>query len=99
VGEIKDMQGSSVRTKTSPFLKMSLAMIIFGSIGFFSVQTNLPSFELVFVRCVFATLFLSLCWFVTGEYKKDRWERKEIYQVLICGFFLVVTESLSSIKC
>ncbi|WP_243386516.1 DMT family transporter [Bacillus kexueae] len=83
------MQGSSVRTKTSPFLKMSLAMIIFGSIGFFSVQTNLPSFELVFVRCVFATLFLSLCWFVTGEYKKDRWERKEIYQVLICGFFLV----------
>ena len=55
----------------------------------FSVQTNLPSFELVFVRCIFATIFLSVCWLLTGQYKQDKWERKEVIQVLICGFFLV----------
>ncbi|WP_415782956.1 DMT family transporter [Bacillus manliponensis] len=68
---------------------MIASMVIFGSVGFFSVQTNLPSFELVFVRCIFATIFLSLCWLITGQYKQDKWERKEVIQVLICGFFLV----------
>lgn len=70
-------------------LKMTISMIIFGSVGFFSTQTNLPSMELVFVRCIFATLFLGSCWLITGQYKKDKWEKKEFLQVLICGFFLV----------
>ncbi|WP_419465879.1 DMT family transporter [Bacillus spongiae] len=68
---------------------MILSMIIFGSVGFFSVQTNLPSIELVFVRCIFATVFLSLCWLITGQYKQDKWEIKEVIQILVCGFFLV----------
>ncbi|PFR54936.1 EamA family transporter, partial [Bacillus cereus] len=39
-------------SKSMPAIKMILSMSIFGSIGFFSVQTGLPSFELVFVRCI-----------------------------------------------
>lgn len=52
-------------------------MSIFGSIGFFSVQTGLPSFELVFVRCICATIFLALCWLVTGQYKSEQWNKKK----------------------
>lgn len=83
------LQKSFKQEKTVPALKMIASMVIFGSVGFFSVQTNLPSFELVFVRCIFATIFLSVCWLLTGQYKQDKWERKEVIQVLICGFFLV----------
>ncbi len=72
-----------------PALKMILSMSIFGSIGFFSVQTNLPSFELVFIRCICATVFLTLCWIVTGQYKEEKWNRKEVMQILACGIFLV----------
>ncbi|MEC3079006.1 EamA family transporter, partial [Bacillus tropicus] len=43
------LQKSFKQEKTVPALKMIASMVIFGSVGFFSVQTNLPSFELVFV--------------------------------------------------
>ncbi|ARV91354.1 EamA family transporter [Bacillus thuringiensis serovar roskildiensis] len=83
------IQNNFIEKKSLPALKMIVSMVIFGSVGFFSVQTNLPSIELVFVRCIFATIFLSLCWIFTGQYKQDKWERREIIQVLVCGFFLV----------
>lgn len=72
-----------------PMLKMSISMAIFGSIGFFSVKTGLPSFELVFVRCIFATLFLSFCWFITGKHKQEKWNKREFIQIAACGIFLV----------
>ncbi|ATI51584.1 DMT family transporter [Bacillus cereus group sp. BfR-BA-01445] len=75
--------------KSMPAIKMILSMSIFGSIGFFSVQTGLPSFELVFVRCICATIFLALCWLVTGQYKSEQWNKKEVMQILACGIFLV----------
>lgn len=75
--------------KSMPAIKMILSMSIFGSIGFFSVQTGLPSFELVFVRCICATIFLALCWLVTGQYKTEKWNKKEVIQILACGIFLV----------
>ncbi|HFK1456481.1 TPA: DMT family transporter [Bacillus cereus] len=75
--------------KSMPAIKMILSMSIFGSIGFFSVQTDLPSFELVFVRCICATIFLALCWLVTGQYKTEKWNKKEVIQILACGIFLV----------
>lgn len=76
-------------SKSMPAIKMILSMSIFGSIGFFSVQTGLPSFELVFVRCICATIFLALCWLVTGQYKSEQWNKKEVMQILACGVFLV----------
>lgn len=72
-----------------PVFKMSISMTIFGSIGFFSVKTGLPSFELVFVRCICATLFLSLCWVLSGQYKKEKWNKRETAQIIACGIFLV----------
>jgi len=74
----------------SAMLKMTLAMVIFGSIGFFTVNTGIPSEELVFVRCICATLFLGGMWFFTGNYKVEKWSRREVFQTMICGVFLVL---------
>lgn len=75
--------------RSNAALKMIISMIIFGSIGYFTVLSNLPSFELVFVRCMSATLFLTTFWIITGKYKSEKWNKKEILLALACGFFLV----------
>ncbi|WP_404427924.1 DMT family transporter [Ureibacillus chungkukjangi] len=70
--------------------KMSIAMAIFGSIGFFTIHTGIPAVELVFVRCIFATLFLSGMWYFTGGHKTEAWSRREVLQTCLCGIFLVL---------
>lgn len=65
-------------------------MALFGSIGFFTVHTGVPATELVFVRCICATLFLGGLWLVTGGHKTEKWEKKEVIQTIICGVFLVL---------
>ena len=74
----------------SALVKLTISMAIFGSIGFFTIQTGIPAIELVFVRCVFATLFLSLLWYVTGGHKKEQWSKKEVLQTCLAGVFLVL---------
>lgn len=71
-------------------IKMTIAMALFGSIGFFTVNTGIPAEELVFVRCICATLFLGGMWFFTGGHKTEQWSRQEVIQTLICGVFLVL---------
>ncbi|WP_203247819.1 DMT family transporter [Sporosarcina beigongshangi] len=73
-----------------PMLQMTLAMAIFGSIGFFTGKTGIPAAELVFVRCICATLFLGFCWIVAGQHKVEVWRKREIVQTIICGVFLVL---------
>ncbi|SES30753.1 DMT family transporter [Psychrobacillus sp. OK032] len=70
--------------------KMTLSMAIFGSIGFFTGKTGIPAVELVFVRCICATLFLGFCWFITGQHKVEVWKKHEVIQTLFCGIFLVL---------
>ncbi|PEP98189.1 EamA family transporter [Bacillus toyonensis] len=64
-------------------------MVVFGSIALFAEMTNLPSFELVFIRCLSATLFLGSCWLISGQYRNEEWNSKEVLQTLACGIFLV----------
>ncbi|MDP5276293.1 DMT family transporter [Chengkuizengella axinellae] len=71
-------------------ISMIIAMSIFGSIGFIAVQTGLQAFELVFVRCVFASLFLGAFWLLTGKFKDENWDMQEIKRVLLCGVILVL---------
>ena len=73
-----------------PMLQMTLAMAIFGSIGFFTGKTGIPAVELVFVRCICATLFLGFCWFITGQHKVEVWQKREVVQTIVCGVFLVL---------
>lgn len=72
--------------------KFALSMAIFGSIGFFSVKTGLPSIELVFVRCLCASLLLGVVWWL-GRRKREKLEtvsKKDYLFAVLCGFFLVV---------
>ncbi|MFJ7952124.1 DMT family transporter [Lysinibacillus sp. NPDC096418] len=74
----------------SAMIKLSVSMALFGSIGFFTIQTGLPAIELVFVRCICATLFLGGIWLATGGHKTEPWEKKEVIRTLICGVFIVL---------
>ncbi len=74
----------------SAIIKLTVSMALFGSIGFFTVHTGVPATELVFVRCICATLFLGGLWLVTGGHKTEKWEKKEVIQTIICGVFLVL---------
>lgn len=73
-----------------PMLQMIVAMAIFGSIGFFTGKTGIPAVELVFVRCICASLFLGFCWFISGQHKVEVWKKKEVMQTIVCGIFLVL---------
>lgn len=74
----------------SAMLKLTIAMAIFGSIGFFTVQTGLPAVELVFVRCICATLFLGGLWLLTGGHKTEKWVKSEVKKTIVCGVFIVL---------
>ncbi|MED3804942.1 DMT family transporter [Lysinibacillus xylanilyticus] len=65
--------------------QLIVAMSIFGSVGFFSNLTGLPAIELVWIRCIFAAVFLCIAWIVTGNFKKERWDRKELFYIVSCG--------------
>ncbi len=69
----------------SALLQLSLAMAIFGSIGFFSQHAGLPAIELVFIRCVCALALLLGAWLLTGSYRQERWQPKETFLIVLCG--------------
>ena len=74
----------------SAIIKLTVSMALFGSIGFFTVHTGVPATELVFIRCICATLFLGGLWLITGGHKTEIWNKKEIVRTLICGVFIVL---------
>lgn len=75
-------------------LKFAVSMAIFGSIGLFSVKTGLPSIELVFVRCLCASLLLGSIWgfhtLKTKEQNKNPIPRQEYLLAILCGVFLII---------
>ncbi|MFI8708433.1 DMT family transporter [Bacillus sp. NPDC077411] len=75
-------------------LKFAISMAIFGSIGLFSIKTGLPSIELVFVRCLCASILLGGIWFFRTFTTKQQHEnfipRREYVLALLCGLFLII---------
>ncbi|GLC86885.1 DMT family transporter [Lysinibacillus piscis] len=74
----------------SAIIKLTVSMALFGSIGFFTVHTGIPAIELVFVRCICATLFLGGMWLATGSHRTEVWQRQELIRTLLCGIFIVL---------
>jgi len=66
-----------------------IAMAIFGTIGFIAPKTGLKAIDLVFIRCIFASIFLFLVWFLTGLRKNEIYHKKDIFLSLISGVLLV----------
>ncbi|MGG2095031.1 DMT family transporter [Bacillus sp. S13(2024)] len=75
-------------------LKFAVSMAIFGSIGLFSIKTGLPSIELVFVRCLCASILLGAIWgfrtLTTKQPHKSFILRREYLLALLCGVFLII---------
>ncbi|WNS76246.1 DMT family transporter [Bacillus sp. DTU_2020_1000418_1_SI_GHA_SEK_038] len=74
-------------------IKMAISMAIFGSIGLFSEKTGLHSIELVFIRCVSASILLGAIWGFSAlktKRKREPIPRREYYLALLCGLFLVI---------
>lgn len=71
-------------------IKMSIAMILFGSVGFFSERSGVPALELVFIRCVCALIFLGFFWWASGRLRSEHWNKHEFFRILICGIFLIL---------
>ncbi|UHA74676.1 DMT family transporter [Paenibacillus sp. 481] len=65
--------------------QLTLAMIIFGSVGFFSSLTGLPAIELVFVRLICAAIFLFTAWMISGKFKTEVWDKKELLFIILCA--------------
>ncbi|MGM7681833.1 DMT family transporter [Cytobacillus sp. Hm23] len=76
--------------KSAAMVGMIVAMSIFGSIGFVAAKTGLHAFELVFVRCVFASFFLGVFWLLTGKFASEKWNKHEVKQIIFCGLILVL---------
>lgn len=81
---------SPVLNNRSALTKMSIAMVLFGSVGFFSERSGVPALELVFIRCICAALFLGTFWWISGQLRRERWVSKEVFRILICGVFLIL---------
>ncbi|KAB2333143.1 DMT family transporter [Cytobacillus depressus] len=74
-------------------LKFAISMAIFGSIGLFSEKTGLHSIELVFIRCLSASILLGTIWgfsTLTTKQKRDPIPRREYLLALLCGLFLII---------
>ncbi|QED46125.1 DMT family transporter [Cytobacillus dafuensis] len=75
-------------------LKFAIAMALFGSIGLFSLQTGLPAIELVFIRCLCASILLGAIWGFRSVKTKNQAKifipRREYVLALLCGVFLVI---------
>ena len=65
-------------------------MAIFGSIGFFTIHTGIPALELVFIRCICATIILVSIWWLVGQHKKETFTMKNVRSSIVCGVFLVL---------
>ncbi|WP_107948923.1 DMT family transporter [Lysinibacillus parviboronicapiens] len=74
----------------SAIIKLTVSMAIFGSIGFFTIHTGVPALELVFIRCICATLFIGGVWLATGGHRTEKWAKKEVLRTFICGVFIVL---------
>lgn len=85
----------------SAVIKMSIAMILFGSVGFFSERSGLPALELVFIRCICAMLFLGLFWIFSGKLRHEKWHVPEVLRILLCSVFLILNwvYFLRQLKC
>jgi len=71
-------------------LGMVAGSIIFGTVGIVAPYTGLKAFELVFVRCVSASLILGVIWWGSGQLRREPWNRRDLVRVLLCGLALIL---------
>lgn len=65
------------------------AMIIWGSLGVFTLWSGLDASDLAFTRCVIGGILLFFYCGYNGEFNSNRLNSKSLFLALISGFFIV----------
>ena len=82
---------SNTVTKDSWFgvIKMFAAMLLMGTVGYFVVESKQQAHNVVFFRCLFGVVFLSLYCLLTGLFKNTELTKKNFLLIFVSGVFLV----------
>lgn len=75
--------------KSRGLFEMITAMIVMGTVGYFVIEANMPSHDVVFYRCVFGALCLGLYCYVRGFFRDTGLTRKTLLMIALSGVFLV----------
>ncbi|MBL1066377.1 DMT family transporter [Streptomyces sp. 7-21] len=70
-------------------VELTTAMLLSGTLGVFVVESGASSFNVVFFRCVFGTLFLALYCLVRGFFKNHGFTPKKLGLAALGGVFIV----------
>ena len=70
-------------------IEMIVAMVLMGTVGIFVVESGQNSFNVVFFRCVFGTMFLAAYCYFRGFLKNTGITRNILMLTILSGIFLV----------
>lgn len=70
-------------------LEMIAAMIVMGTVGYFVLESQLASYDVVFFRCLFGAIFLALYCYARGFLRNTGLTRKTLLIAALSGVFLV----------
>ncbi len=71
-------------------LKMAIAMIISGTVGWFVLTTDLPALTVVFWRCVFGMVAMALVCTTQGLLRRGMLARRQLYWIMVGGVTLTL---------
>lgn len=71
-------------------LKMAIAMIISGTVGWFVLATDLPALTVVFWRCAFGALAMALVCATQGLLRRGMLARRQFYWIMVGGVTLTL---------
>jgi drug/metabolite transporter (DMT)-like permease len=78
-----------LNNKNYGVLKLFIAMILMGTVGYFVIESHQKPHDVVFFRCLFGVIFLAPYCFFTGMFKNSNLTKKKVFILFISGIFLV----------
>lgn len=78
-----------LNNKNYGVIKLLVAMLLMGTVGYFVIETHQSSHNIVFFRCLFGVLFLLPYCFFTGMLKDINITPKKLFFIFVSGIFLV----------
>jgi drug/metabolite transporter (DMT)-like permease len=80
---------SNISERQRGILEMVAAMFLMGTVGYFVVEAKQEAHNVVFFRCLFGTIFLTMYCLFTGLFKNTGLNRKKLFMIVLSGVFLV----------
>ncbi|WP_412058009.1 DMT family transporter [Bartonella sp. DGB2] len=71
-------------------IEMVSAMILMGTVGYFVIESGQTAYNVVFFRCLFGAICLSLYCYFTGNFKKGMLNKATFIKISLSGIFLIL---------